>query len=149
MTSLPNEKRSLKGFIFTLDVTFAAIVLALFLLTLVYFSGTLKTNNYDLYTLQKLGGDTLIVLDKSNVLSTLNETIIENKLNNMLPDNYGWNMGIYSYTYSNGFDLSKNMSLGSDYTNVKQVVETDREIPIFENSHVVYYTIVRLRLWLK
>ncbi|MDD5022950.1 MAG: hypothetical protein PHU63_02165 [Candidatus ainarchaeum sp.] len=138
-----------KGFVFSLDAAFAVLIFVMFVATFAYFSSQSRDNGYTMIILEKQANDALISLDKSGALSTMDDGIIGNKLNSMFSESISWNIEMYYYNYSGGFNLEGNTSFGNGYSKVNKIVLAQRESVLFEDEQVKYYVITRLRVWVK
>ena len=142
------------GFVFSLDGAFAVIVLIGFLATFMYFSNQVRHDNYEVYALQKVADDALIVLSETGCLHSLSQENISNTLNRMLNNRYDWSIQINVYTgnpHLSGFESATNMSFGSSYQNVQKIVTSKTVFPVLNDTtgRIIYYGIARLKLWMK
>lgn len=146
----------MKGFVFTLDALLAttiAIVILIATYTMIpkgqqdYFLDDYKT---------KIANDILIVLDKSNTLETNDETLIQNSLTSILPNNYGARLNVYVYECAthdcDNFVLSSKVAPYVITVNrsmpEKDSVLAKRSFLSFENNRIKYYSLAELRVWL-
>ena len=88
MKRLWNLRFGTKGFVFSLDIVMAFIVVILFVVASIYFS---SKGNYDNITdlqLTKIADDITTVLDYNKRFDSLDRNIIRSNIDGVLPDNY-------------------------------------------------------------
>lgn len=146
-----------KGFFFSID-TALAIVITTIIIFGIFFN--LSKSQQDLsggLYLSKLANDALITLDRNKTLDTLNETIIKNGLNDILPNNLAFKLNITVYECTNPvstgcgeFSLTTGKNIYIIVPNVteKDSVPSKRMFLTFENNRIKYYSISELRVWL-
>lgn len=137
-----------KGFVFSLDVMLAVLILSFFVATFSFFSAQARVDPYSIYTLQKQADDALIVLDKSGELATLNQTRLTTVINSMT-DFTEWNMEIeyFNYSHPSGFESAGNISFGGVYSTTQKVVYSQRVFLVFNGSTIQHYGVAKMRLW--
>ncbi|MBN2122328.1 hypothetical protein JW721_04730 [Candidatus Micrarchaeota archaeon] len=138
-----------RGFALTLDATLAVIVLMLFVSVYSFLSSQAMEDPHVPLVLEKEANDLLIVLDKQELLPSMDEALLGEALNETLPGHVKWNMEMEYYNYTDGFVLSGNSTFGSERPEESRESVAQREFMVIENASVVHYAIARLRLWVE
>ena len=136
-----------RGFVFSLDALFATIILAMFIFAFSFLSAGAEQGSQHLLLIEKQANDLLLVIDKTDKLSSLNASLVNNSINDILTPNLSWFLIVEYYNYSNGFNLEHNFSLGQDYSNADDMINVKREFLVFGNNTISYYGIARLKMW--
>ena len=105
-----------KGFIFTLDVLIALILVALFLFAATNFVTKSNKDPFPNLQLIKYGADIMNVLDYQGYLTNPDQTTISNQLSILVPGYYGMEItghGSCSFTSSTGDSPSENQFVAS------------------------------------
>jgi len=144
-----------KGLFFSLDAVFAVIVALVIIFGIFY---QLSKSQQDLFPslyLSKVSSDTLVILNKNKILETLNSTTIQDSLNDILPDNLGYELNITVFDCSdqncNSFSVvsSKNVYLLNSTLPESDFVNSKRSFLTFQNNRIQHYSISNLEVWLK
>ncbi len=138
-----------QGFAFSIDALLAVFVLLFAVSAIYFFSSDTRTDVYSHTVMKKQADDLLLVLDKDGELATLNSTLLNNSINSTILSSLDWNLNIDYYNYSGGFIPAGNLSTGSNYSSVPNVVIGTRTFLVFQNNRVKHYGVARLRLWPK
>jgi hypothetical protein len=138
-----------------MDVLFAIMIASMFIVTMGMMLQPPSPNTY----LERAVNDIGASLDKSNILNTLNTTLIKNSLNETLLGNTDGAMAIYCYTYNNSYNKSDPTSnefiSNSTYTisNIRNSTKTNpvitgvRYFPTFSGQLISKYCMSRLEVW--
>jgi hypothetical protein len=138
-----------RGFALTLDSALAVAVLAVFLSIYAFLSYQAAEDPHVPLLLEKEADDVLIVLDKSGVLSGMNESLINETMNATLPPHLGWNLEMDYYNYTDGFELDFNATIGEETPDGGRKAVAQREFLVIRDRDVTHYGIARLRLWVE
>lgn len=77
-----------KGFVFTLDITIAMLVVFIVILTSLFFVSRGSEISISEHHLHCIGSDIITIMDKREVFDSLDHSTIENELAEVLPVNY-------------------------------------------------------------
>ena len=97
---------------------------------------------------QELGSDIIAVLDEQGVLATLDPATIRGNITALLPQSYEMWAEIESYSYGDGFNLNKTISVGSEPASDDSVVSGKR-IFVSGEDYVDRYNLIRFKIWPK
>jgi hypothetical protein len=136
-----------KGFVFTLDATFAVVIMLILLATFSFFSAEAEENPYPLLILKKQANDVLTVMDKNGDLESMNISRVNASLQETLTPTLNRHMQIEYYNYSKKFYYLETVDFGSNYSGIDELVLAERDFLVFENGTVKYYGVARLRVW--
>ena len=146
---------AIKGFFFSLDSLFAIIIAIVIISGILFFASKGQDDKFTRLYITKLANDALIVLNKNNILDTLNATSINTSLINILPKDMAFNIVITPFQCkdSNCQDFTE---VGSEKIKIKYPATSEetnplsarREFLIFENSKIKYFALAELRVWL-
>ena len=98
-----------KGFVFSIDAMLAVLVLIALLAPIMYFSSSASSTNIPIIDLERKGSDTLVLLDKTDVIQSRNSTAIGQMINQTLTSALAWNLTVEYYDYT--------LNLGSQWAN--------------------------------
>ncbi|MFA4886617.1 MAG: hypothetical protein WC595_00220 [Candidatus Nanoarchaeia archaeon] len=132
--NLPSDN---KGFIFTLDAFIASLIFLTTLLFTTYAvsqAAEFKTTNIYLIA---TASDALAALDNTNVLETLNATLIQNQTITTLPPYYGYKLTI-SRSSGPALELGEEVPTGTFIGSATRYFKTPTD-----------YGQARMRIWLK
>ena len=130
-----------KGFIFTLDVTLAILLVIIVVVTANHYTRFDQGSTEDLQV-TKLGSDIMAVLDNTELLDTLSTLMIEAKLKEITPPNYGIRLKIttsLSGSYVMGDELPEDRGIGSGR----------RVFVLTEGELIKDYGVVQYYMWLR
>jgi hypothetical protein len=123
--------------------------LALFLSIYAFLSYQAMGDQHVPLLLEKEADDLLSVLDKSGVLSSMNESLINETMNVTLPPHLEWSLEMEYYNYTDGFELDSNATMGEGYHEGERRAVAQREFLVIRDRDVTHYGIARLRLWVE
>jgi len=107
-----------KGFVFSIDAMLSVLVLAALLAPIMYFSSSASSTNIPILDLERKGSDTLILLDKTNVIQGRNSTAIGQAVNLTLTSALAWSLTAEYYNYTGtAFTLNQTLTLGQNDSN--------------------------------
>lgn len=152
MDRLGHESR---GFVFSVDALLSVMIVALFVLTLSFFSSH-SAVDYSTLDLERKANDALSLLQKQGYLASQNATLIESRINSTSAPNVGWNIDIEYYEKlgegSNiSFSLKKRLTFGQNDSTIASEVVANRIFVVANDSGNVtgLYGRVRLKEWIK
>jgi len=141
-----------KGFAFSIDALLAVVV-ATILIAGISTNILRDKNKVENAYLQKISNDILVTLNKNKTLDTLNKTLIENILSEVIPDTIAYTLNITVYECQdqncrnfvtvdgNGiYIVSSNLTV-SDSVTAKRVFLT------FQDSRIKYFNTAELKVW--
>jgi len=144
-----------KGMIFNMDVMIAVFVMTIFIATIVLVEQPKPEN----INLERISYDINTVLDKGNVLQTLNSSIISSSTKQLLSQNMDSAINISCFIYNNSYNASDpnspmfipdvNLTIQpvKNSTKSQPVVVSPRYFPLLGNSSVSRYCMSRLEVW--
>ncbi|MFC2162307.1 hypothetical protein ACFLRF_01380 [Candidatus Altiarchaeota archaeon] len=91
-----------KGGLFTIDAIIAAPILLMLLVTSTYYLQTSLQGRWDDVVLVRTNYDLGLSLDRSGILATNNETLIEDTLDHLAQDNMLVGVKVWRYRYLSG-----------------------------------------------
>ncbi len=146
---------AIKGFFFSLDSLFAIIIAIVIISGTLFFASKGQDDKFTRLYLTKLANDALIVLNKNNILDTLDASSINTSLVNILPKSMAFDISITPFQCkdSNCQDFTE---VSSQKIDIKYPMSSEeinplsarREFLVFENSRIKYFAIAELRVWL-
>lgn len=139
-----------QGFVFSVDATFAAFLLAIMLAVTVFLSAQAANSAYGKLQTVRMGKDTLIVMDKQGILSSGNGTRIEAALNSTLPRGIGAHVSVLTYYYANGtFNLLNVSEFGDAVPDRADRYGVARDFVGVGSGQVLNYSTARMQIWQK
>ena len=139
-----------RGFVFSIDATLSAFLLVLVLATTVILSVQATGDPYEKLQVIRTGKDTLVALDRQNILSAGNATRVEIALNATLPKGVGAHMIVSTYYYANGtFNLLGMNEYGESVPEGKSIYGASRNFVAMRNGQVANYSSARMWIWQK
>lgn len=126
-----------KGFIFTLDMLAASIIVAITLVVATFYAS--QASEYKLSQLNMIttGSDILARLDNSGTLQTLNASRIGNETQTLLPEAYGIRIQIISQSHPS-LDTGAEIPTGTFIASGKRYFYAQES-----------YNVARFYIWLK
>jgi len=144
---------SRKGYVLTLDITIALmIVLGVLFLSAIIINNA-QTGTFLEMQQVRLANDIITVLDERGTLQSLNSSLINSTIQEILPSTFDISMTIKTYDYDIGSQnfIYKNRTKVSGVTN-----ETDRFIGQgkrtfvkFSGTGVANYSVLEYNVWVK
>ncbi|MBR9678507.1 MAG: hypothetical protein GOU97_04425 [Nanoarchaeota archaeon] len=127
-----------KGFVFSLDVFFAAMIITFFLAT---FPSQEYETHYDKLMLLKQAQDTLNVLTPS--LQSMNPSTINDSLKELIPPNLNHSLEVLYYNPDNSLNQSINLGdpVTTDFVNARRVFLVTSE------GNITLLGKAEMRLW--
>jgi len=141
--------------IFNMDVMIAVFVMAIFIAAVVLVEQP-KLENINL---ERISYDINTVLDKGNVLQTLNSSVISSSIKQLLPQNMDSTISISCFVYNNSYNASaSNSSMFIPDVNLtvkpiknsiqsQPIVVSPRYFPLLGNTSASKYCMSRLEVW--
>lgn len=142
-----------KGLFFSLDVAFATVIAIIFIVGILFNLDKSQEGKFEELYLSKLANDVLVTLDKNGMLETLDKTLIENTIKDVLPDNLAFKLNVTVYQCANQdcttFDnvAGKNILITGNSSEENSVI-AKRSFLTFKSSRIEYFPIAELRVWL-
>lgn len=138
---MPNLFRSKKGFIFTLDIILGMIIVFIIILSTLFFISRSVESSLEKYQLLILGSDIVNVLDQQKKFDSLDDTVIETEMEELLPPNYEMLIRLEgNFSIGNG-----TLEIGGNLPSEENLL-FGRNILITENNTFLEVTYV---LWLR
>lgn len=139
-----------RGFVFTTDATIAAFLMVFVVSTVAYLSLQASVDPYGSVQLERLGGDALVVLERSNVLSSGNESLINDTLNATLSSGIGRHVKVETFWYvGSSFNLINTSEYGDDFPLGKTTYGRRLDMVSAANEWDMNYSIMRIWVWEK
>lgn len=133
-----------KGFVFTLDVLIAAVLVFLVVLTANNYASEGKNTLSNLQTV-RTGSDIVALMENTNGFSSLNENAIKSNLSNLLPKNYNLNLNISCSNIS--LSSTINMNISKVVPGNQFVGAGKRFFTISSNRSITNYCTVNYLIW--
>lgn len=136
-----------KGFVFTIDMI-VAMVFAVLILVIANYSVRTGESSFSKLQIEKTGSDIAALLDHKGILDSLNNEIILNDLNDLLPINYDMHINISTFndvtlTIGNSLPNDKFIISGKRVFVVSTLNELTQELEITDYGKLQYW------IWLK
>jgi len=139
-----------RGFVFSIDATLSAFLLVMVLATTVLLSVQATGDPYEKLQVVRTGKDALVMLDRQNILSSGNATMVETALNATLPKGIGAHISVSTYYYVNGtFNLLNMNEYGEGVPEGKNTYGASRNFVGMKNGQVAEYLSARMWIWQK
>lgn|SRR3989338_3622151 len=138
-----------KAYAYMLDALFALVIFGLMLGAAVSLNQIKEVDTIKTFNLTKIGQDALFVLDEKEILSTFEAEIIDESLNEIMPENIDWRIEVERFVF-NGATFSSNNKLivESDF-NTTRDVEVKRIFFDVNGNEIQYYYVADLKMGLK
>lgn len=139
-----------KGYAISIDAIFAIIVFMAMISLINYESFGSSTTAIAKLEIQKNMDDVLQALDKKETLQTLNATLIESKINALLPANYKWVLTIEVFEDTReGFEKLSETSFGhTDESRAgEELIGGRRLFLIFDGAEISRYCSAKYLVW--
>ncbi len=140
-----NSRFGNKGFVFSMDATFALIIVV-FILTManIYLILGNQATSIDVQT-NKYGDDIIKILDEQGTLQTLNQATINTALQTLVPVNYDVSISVKCKRYPSGTE--ETITAGSSVPTDKDVFSGTR-IFIITNADTTQEKYCSSRYWI-
>lgn len=145
---LNTGKATLRGYVFTLDTIFAALILVSFAAVLATLTPKADTATCEL-GMQRQAHDILAVMDKGYVLNSLDQDQIRETLDKAFPEATEWRMRVDYYkndstlAHQGSFEISRN----EDSLEEGRSVSATRIFVIIRDDVVANFGVAKLSLW--
>jgi len=138
-----------KAYAYMLDALFALVIFGLMLGAAVSLNQIKEVDTIKTFNLTKIGQDALFVLDEKEILSTFEAEIIDESLNEIMPENIDWRIEVERFVF-NGATFSSNnkLTVESDF-NTTRDVEVKRIFFDVNGNEIQYYYVADLKMGLK
>lgn len=141
-----------KGFFFTLD-TFFAILIAIVLIAGITISlGKSSESSFTKIYLAKKANDALVFLDKNQTLETLDQTKIQNTLQEILPSQLNASLRLRVYNLATTFNLENTITATKPNNSVipssDDVGYASRLFVTFSSQRIDKYVAAEIWVWL-
>jgi hypothetical protein len=138
------------GFVFSIDATLSAFLLVMILATTMLLSIQATGDPYEKLQVARTGKDVLVMLDRQNILSSGNGTLVEAALNATLPRSVGAHISVSTYYYSNGtFNILNVNEYGEGVPDEKSTYGASRIFVGMKNGQIANYSSARMWIWQK
>jgi len=148
MIGLKTVNTMTRGYVFTIDTIFAIFVLISLAMAIATYV-TKKDKYFETFLLYKQSEDILIAMDKTNVLSRLQQEEISNVLNKCFEDDVFWAMKIDYYRNDSTLEHQGSISFSKndDKSPGKNAISTKRIFVITSDNVVENFGRAELIVW--
>ncbi|MFA6214213.1 MAG: hypothetical protein WC717_02955 [Candidatus Micrarchaeia archaeon] len=139
-----------RGFVFSMDATFAAFLTVLVIVTMAFLSVQAEDDPYSKVQMARIGSDALFLMDRQGALSSGNASLIEASLSSALPQGLEASLVFETYRHSNGtFGLASIEGFGAEAPGNMSMYGVRRDFVAMRNGTAENFTVVRMAIWQK
>ena len=139
-----------KAAIATIDLVFALAIASVFIISF----ASAQEQRYHNVAVERIGNDILTTMDKGDILSTMNSTIITEKIAVLLPTNLDSEINIECYSHCNNIDMDSSKEFYLIRSFESQIFETDKpnDLNIVKRTFIIdekpiEYCVAVMGLW--
>lgn len=138
-----------KAYAYMLDALFALVIFGLMLGAAVSLNQIKEVDTIKTFNLTKIGQDALFVLDEKEILSTFEAELVDESLNEIMPENIDWRIEVERFVFNGATFSSNNKFIVESDFNTTRDVEVKRIFFDVNGNTIQYYYIADLKLGLK